>query len=255
QLRPVDAEKKEPEEEDKETDSRVHEALSTFKQELQKNIRSSMNNTDPEGHIRKVLKLKESDLDKVKLLANVGVTQAADSLSKIIGTRIDMAIPDVRLLPVSKVATTVGNADEIFLSVSMGLVGDVNGDVLFSIPESSGLHLIDDLYNLESGETQEINEDGISALKEITNIVGSSVINAISERTGLSILTKVPEFEHGIIGKIVQSVFSSYNIKKDYALTMDTEFYYEDDRVMGHLLVIPRTSSLRRLIDNLRDNG
>ncbi len=53
----------------------------------------------------------------------------------------------------------------------------------------------------------------------------------------------------------MDSLLENYDMEKDYALTMDTEFYYEDDRVMGHLLVIPKTNSLRRLVDNLRDNG
>lgn len=245
----------EPVAQDEAPDQRVHEALTSFKEELQQNIKSTMQDSDPDGHIKKVLELKEDDLDKIKLLSNVGITQAADSLSKIIGTRIDMAIPDVRLLPAEKIPSVISHEEKNLMTVSMKIVGDMNGSVLFSLPETSGYQLIDDLYNLESGATRELNEDGTSALKEITNIVGASVINAISERTGLSILTEVPTFYHGDIETAMGALLETYDIKKDYALTMDTEFYYEDDRVMGHLLVLPKTSSLRRLVDNLRDNG
>jgi two-component system chemotaxis sensor kinase CheA len=239
-----------------EVDPAVHDALTTFKNELKSNIRNTLKDSDPDGHIKKQLNLEESDLDKLKLLSNVGVTQAADSLSKIIGTRIDMAIPDVRLLPADQIVTTVSHNDtDVFMAVSMGIVGDIQGSVLFSIGENSGYQLIDDLYDLETGATKELDENGSSALKEITNIVGSSVINSISERTGLSILTEVPHLMHSKMSSVMEEVVKDYGLKNEYSLTMDTEFYYEDDRVMGHLLVLPKVASLRKIIDNLRNDG
>ncbi len=239
-----------------EADEKVKEALKNFKHELNSNMRSALSNGDPDEHIKKKLSLNEDDLAKIKLLANVGITQAADSLSKIIDKRVDMAIPDVRLVPASKILDIEKHDVQKYVSVYMPLIGDINGTVIFNLPENSAYSLVDDLYSLKTGKTSALDEDGISALKEITNITGSSVINAFSERTGLSILSQVPNLLHDSLEAAISKIADEqYNVSNDYALTMDTEFYYEDDRIVGHLLILPDVKSLRVLVDNLRDNG
>jgi hypothetical protein len=42
-------------------------------------------------------------------------------------------------------------------------------------------------------------------------------------------------------------------MKNDYALIMDTVFYYEDDRIMANLLILPDSESLKTLVSNLRN--
>ncbi|MDA3901246.1 MAG: chemotaxis protein CheW [Spirochaetes bacterium] len=237
-------------------DEKVKEALKSFKSELNSNVKSTVSMGDPDEHIKRQLALNENDLAKIKLLANVGITQAAESLSKIISKRVDMAIPDVRLVPAEKIMESGEYAKDRYVSVYMPLIGDISGTVIFNLPEASAFSLVDDLYSIETDKTMELNEDGISALKEITNITGSSVINAFSERTGLSILSQVPSLVHDELEKAIKIIADEqYDVEKDYALTMDTEFYYEDDRIVGHLMILPDVKSLRILVDNLRDNG
>jgi len=113
--------------------------------------------------------------------------------------------------------------------------------------------LIDDLYGFDTGKTKEINDDAISALKEITNIVGSSVVNAFSEKTGLVIMPSVPAMVNDYIQSILDSILVLHNMKNEYALIMDTVFYYEDDRIMANLLILPDSESLKTLVSNLRN--
>jgi two-component system chemotaxis sensor kinase CheA len=231
---------------------KVKEALSTFKAELEENIDTSLGR--PDDHIKKSLHIKDDDLKKIQVLANVGITHGAESLSKIIGKQVDLAIPEVRLLPVEKVPEMIGQPGDIYIGVCMALTGDMKGTVVFSLPEKSGLELIDGLFGLASGETKELSEDGESALKEITNIVGASVVNAISEKTGLVIMPDVPLIRRDYMQAILDSILAAHNVRNEYLLTMDTEFYYQDDRVMGNLMIIPETDSLRKLVEHLQEN-
>lgn len=231
---------------------KVKEALSNFRAELEENIDTSLGR--PDDHIKKSLHIKDDDLKKIQVLANVGITHGAESLSKIIGKQVDLAIPEVRLLPVEKVPEMVGNPGDTYIGVCMALTGDMKGTVVFSLPEKSGLELIDGLFGLATGETKELSEDGESALKEITNIVGASVVNAISEKTGLVIMPDVPLIRRDYMQSILDSILAAHNVRNEYLLTMDTEFYYQDDRVMGNLMIIPETDSLRKLVEHLQDN-
>jgi two-component system, chemotaxis family, sensor kinase CheA len=237
---------------DASVETRVKDALSTFKAELEDNIDSTFS-TRHDDHIQKQLSIKDSDLRKIQVLANVGITHGAESLSKIIGKQVDLAIPEVRLLPIEKVPEMIGGPGDVYIGVFMPLTGDIKGTVLLSLPEQSGFELIDSLFGLATGETKELSEDGESALMEITNIVGTSVVNAISERTKLVIMPDVPNIRRDYMQSILDSILALYNIQNDYVLTMDTEFYHEDDRVMGNLLILPETESLQKLVEHLQD--
>jgi two-component system chemotaxis sensor kinase CheA len=234
-------------------DEKVREALNSFKNELETNISSSLGGR-PDDHIKRSLSISDQDLRKIQVLANVGITHGAESLSRIINKRVDLAIPEVKLLPIEKVPDVLAGRDEPCIGVYMPIVGDITGTVLLSLPEVSAFELVDSLFGLETGETKALSEDGESALKEITNIVGSSVVNAISEKTGLSIMPDVPVIQRDFLQAIIDGILVSYNVVNDYALIMDTEFYYQDDRVMGNLLILPDTASLSGLVEHLKDN-
>ena len=234
-------------------DDKVREALDTFKNELETNISNSVGGK-PDDHIKRSLSISDTDLRKIQVLANVGITHGAESLSRIINKRVDLAIPEVKLLPIEKIPDILGSRTESCIGVYMPLTGDMTGTVLLSLPEVSGFELLDGLFGLETGQTKELSEDGESALKEITNIVGSSVVNAISEKTGLGILPDVPVIKRDFLEAIIDSILGAYNIRNDYALIMDTEFYYQDDRVMGNLLILPDTASLKGLVEHLGQN-
>ena len=192
-------------------------------------------------------------MKKVQLLANVGIMQGAESLSMMIGKRVDIAIPEVRMMPIETIPSSIGKVDDVYVGVHMTLDGDLKGTVLLSMPDEASYTLVDDLYGFDTGKTRELNDDASSALREITNIVGSSVVNAISEKTGLDILPSVPVIVHDFMQAILDSILVMHNMKNDYALIMDTVFYYEDDRTMANLLIVPDADSLKNLVSNLRN--
>lgn len=234
-------------------DDHVKEVLENFRDDLHKSVANTLEAGETDSHMKKALHVKDEDLRKLQVLANVGIMNGADSLTKIIGKRVDLAIPDVKMMPVEKIPARIGNVDEIYLGVYMPLQGDIKGTIMFGLSEAAGYTLIDELFNLEIGETKEFNEDAQSAIKEITNIVGSSVINAISDKTGLAVKPDVPTIVHDYMQSVMDSILVVHNVENDYALVMDTEFYYEDDRIMGNLLVLPESKSVQFIVDNIKE--
>lgn len=241
-----------PAEDQSAIEDKVRDVLRSFKDELKESIKATVESGSTDGHIKKSLGIDEEGMERVQVLANVGITNAAESLSKILGKQIDLSIPTVELLPVEKVPETFGEVDNIYIGVYMPLVGDIKGTILFGLAEEAGFELIDMLYGIESGKTRELDEDGESALKEVTNIVGSSVVNVISEKTAIAIKPTVPTIVHDFMQSILDSILVLHNISNDYVLVMDTEFYYQNDRVIGKLMVLPETESLKKIVDRLK---
>jgi two-component system, chemotaxis family, sensor kinase CheA len=233
-----------------EVDEKVQNVLQSFRDDLKDTIRAQTEGGPMEDHIKRQLGIDESDMERVRVLANMGITSAAESLSKIINKRVDLSIPEVSMMPVEKIPESVGEVDSTYIGVYMPLKGDIKGTILFSLQDESGFELIDMLFGI--GGTKDLNEDGESALKEVTNIIGSSVINAFAEKTGIAIKPDVPTVVHDYMQSILDSILVLHNISNDYALVMDTQFYYQDDRVMGKLLVLPETESLKKLVEKLR---
>jgi len=231
-------------------DDKVKDVLQSFRDDLKDTIRAQAEGSPMEDHIKRQLGIDEADMERVRVLANMGITNAAESLSKIINKRVDLSIPEVSMMPVEKIPESVGEVDSTYIGVYMPLKGEIRGTILFSLQDESGFELIDMLFGI--GGTKDLNEDGESALKEVTNIIGSSVINAFAEKTGIAIKPDVPTVVHDYMQSILDSILVLHNISNDYALVMDTQFYYQDDRVMGKLLVLPETESLKKLVEKLR---
>lgn len=241
----------EPSEDDAAIEAKVRDLLKSFKDELKETVRQTMDRGEPDDYMKKSLQISDDDIDKVQVLANVGIANAAESLSKILDKRIDLSIPDVMLMPVEKIPETVGAIDNVYIGVYMPLVGDIKGTILFALQDTAGFELIDMLYGIESGMTNQLDEDGESALREVTNIVGSSVVNVFSEKTGIAIKPTVPTIVHDYMQSILDSILVVHTIVNDYALVMDTEFYYQDDKVIGKLLILPETESLKKIVKTL----
>ncbi|PKL38053.1 MAG: hypothetical protein CVV44_12865 [Spirochaetae bacterium HGW-Spirochaetae-1] len=247
----TDEEEAHPEEGEVEVEEKVHAALADFRKELKDNIQSTIGG-DPNAHMISTLDIGPDALREFQLIANIGAANAAESLSKILQKRIDLSIPEVNVWPTEKIPEKVGNIDSAYIGVMLPVVGEAQGTMLFIIDENVGFELIDMLYGSSSKESKILNEDGESALMEITNIIGSSVLNVFAEKTALAIKPEVPTIVHDYMQSIMDSILIKYNMTSDYAIIMDTAFYFENDQVIGNLLLLPETNSMKRMVDKLR---
>ena len=140
-------------------------------------------------------------------------------------------------------------------TVGSSINSTITGTLLFILKEDVGFSLIDMLYGTGTSQTREMDEDGESALKEITNIIGSSVINVFAEKSGLVIKPSVPTIVHDYMQSVIDSILVMHNMTNDYAIIMDTAFYFEDDNIIGNLLLLPEAESLKILVSRLRAHG
>lgn len=231
-------------------EQQVKNVLEEFKTELKEKIKTTL---DKKDEIYQKLGISDNDLANVQVLANVGITDAAESLSKIINRRVDLSIPDVSILSIESIPQSFGDVDSVYLGVYMPIVGQINGTILFSLREDSGYDLVDVLLGLSQGSTNSLTEDGESVLKEVTNIVGSAVVNAFADKIEMAIKPTVPSVVHDYMQSILDSILSFHTAENEYALVMDTEFFHQDDRVIGKLLIMPTTSSLATIVERLRN--
>ncbi len=235
-------------------EQKVKGALSEFRDELKQNISDAVKSGMPDSHITDELNISKEELNEFNLLSNMGAANAAESLSKILNKRIDLSIPEVKLTPVEKIPEFFGNLNEPYMGVMLPIEGEINGTLLLLLQENVGFELIDMLYGTDSSGSKELSEDGVSALKELTNIIGASILNVYAEKSNMVVKPNVPTFVHDFLQSVMDTVLVMHNIEHDYAIVMETAFYFENDQVMGNLMILPETDSLKVLVKGFKSN-
>ncbi|MCK8816508.1 chemotaxis protein CheC [Natroniella sulfidigena] len=191
-------------------------------------------------------------LDALKEVASIGAGNAATSLSAMLNSKIKMTVPNVNLTPISDLPDIIGNAEQLIAAMLVRTEGDIDGGVLFTlVPESANL-LVQLLVGQEVDIENDLGELEASALKEISNILTGSNLNAFSQMLELTISPSVPSLEFDMAGAILEVCFIELGQIGDYALVIETEFLSDmEDEIKGNFFIIPDPESLQFMLDRL----
>jgi len=198
--------------------------------------------------------LKESQLDAMREVANIGAGHAATALSQMTNRTIMITVPRVNIRPLEDACDTVGTPDEVIAAILMHMMGDLTGRALLLFPQRSARTLCDFLLRREIGTTQDFGEMEQSALKEAGNILGSAYLNALSDFMGMMLVPSVPSLVVDLSGAVLTSAHLNFGHDRDYAFCVETSFRLEDatEPLGGHFLLLPDLASLRSIFDAIR---
>ncbi len=198
--------------------------------------------------------LKESQLDAMREVANIGAGHAATALSQMTNRTIMITVPRINIRPLEEACDTVGAPDQVIAAILMHMMGDLTGRALLLFPQSSARTLCDFLMRRELGTTQEFHEMEQSALKEAGNILASAYLNALSDFMGMMLVPSVPSLVIDLSGAVLTSAHLNFGHDRDYAFCVETSFRLEgtSEPLGGHFLLLPDMASLRSIFDAIR---
>jgi chemotaxis protein CheC len=198
--------------------------------------------------------LKESQLDAIREVANIGAGHAATALSQMTNRTIMITVPRVNIRPLEDACDTVGKPDEVTAAILMHMMGDLTGRALLLFPQRSARTLCDFLMRREIGTTQEFGEMEQSALKEAGNILASAYLNALSDFMGMMLVPSVPSLVIDLSGAVLTTAHLNFGHDRDYAFCVETSFRLEGatEPLGGHFLLLPDMASLRSIFDAIR---
>jgi chemotaxis protein CheC len=198
--------------------------------------------------------LKESQLDAIREVANIGAGHAATALSQMTNRKIMITVPRVNVRPLEEASDIVGTPDEVTAAVLMHMMGDLTGRALLMFPEGAAKILCDFLLRREPGTTQTFGEMERSSIKEAGNILASAYLNALSDFMGMMLVPSVPSLVIDLNGAVLTSAHLNFGHDRDYAFCVETSFRVEgtSDPMGGHFLLLPDLASLRSIFDAIR---
>ncbi len=189
-------------------------------------------------------------IDILKELGNIGAGNAATSLASMTSKKIDMNVPNVKILEFKDVAPILGGEENLVIGIYFELSGDIKGNIMFALNMTSANNLTNILFNREK-KGEELDEMDISALSEIGNILAASYANSLSALTNLKIMVSVPSISIDMAGAILSVPAIQFGYVSDHALLIETIFQENENLVEGNLFFLPEMSSFNKILKGL----
>ena len=188
--------------------------------------------------------------DVLKEIGNIGAGNAMTALSQMLQCKVDMQVPQVRLLDFAAVGDMMGGEEQIMVGVFLGVEGDITGSMMFMVEEESARHLIQKITMGMLPAGSEFEEMGLSAMKEVGNIITGAYLNSLSTLTNLKIFPTPPALTVDMAGAILSVPAIQFGIFGDKILLIQSKFYDEIE-LDGYFILIPDLESYAKILTAL----
>ncbi|AKL95456.1 CheY-P phosphatase CheC [Clostridium aceticum] len=194
--------------------------------------------------------LNNLHLDVLREIGNIGAGNAATALANMLDKKIDMEVPNVKLLDFNDVATTLGGEESVVAGIYFNLHGDLDGNIMFLLDIVSSKILTGILMGRED-YSRELDEMDYSALQEVGNILSGSYIASLSTLTGLNLTLSIPSLCVDMAGAILSVPAIQFGFVTDKVLLIETKLRDGNDLVKANFFLIPNAESFGTLLKSL----
>lgn len=188
--------------------------------------------------------------DLLKELGNIGAGNATTALAQMLNQKLDMKVPRVEMVGFDTLPSVICGEEELVVGIYLMLDEDVQGSMMFLMPEKSAHNLVDQLMGRAQGSNEPFGEMDYSALQEVGNIITGSYLSALSSLTNLTIGASVPYIAIDMAAAILSVPAIEFGQLGDKALLIKTEFG-DDVRIDGYFILIPALESYDKILASL----
>ena len=189
-------------------------------------------------------------VDVLKEIGNIGAGNATTAIANMLGLRIDMEVPNVQLLEVSKLGSAICAEDETIVGIFLEVQNDIEGSMMFLLKMDSAHYLVNSLMMRDQSYQEPFDEMDLSAMKEIGNIIAGSYLSALSTMTNLVIAPSVPYIAVDMAASILSVPAIQFGQYGDNALLIETEFE-ADMAINGYFILLPEQDSYDKILTSL----
>ena len=192
----------------------------------------------------------ENYYDVLKEIGNIGAGNAMTALAQMLQCKVDMKVPQVKLLEFSEVGEMMGGEEQVMVGVFLGVEGEITGSMMFMVEEESARHLIQKITMGMLPEGSEFAELGLSAMQEVGNIITGAYLNSLSTLTNLKVIPTPPALTVDMAGAILSVPAIQFGIFGDKILLIQSQFYDEIE-LDGYFILIPDMESYEKMLTAL----
>ena len=194
-------------------------------------------------------KVSETYLDVLQEIGNIGAGNAMTALSQMLNCKVDMKVPQVKLLDFNEVGAMMGGEEQVMVGVFLGVEGDITGSMMFLVEQNSAKHLLHKILG-DMVQQDGFSEIEFSAMKEIGNIITGAYLNSLSMLTNLTIIPTPPSLTLDMAGAILSVPAIEFGTLGDKILLIQSQFYDEVE-IDGYFILVPDIESYPKILSSL----
>lgn len=195
--------------------------------------------------------VSEDQLDTIKELFNIGVGRAAQTLSTMLNSFIQLQVPTVEIFtnPDYSALKKRFGLDRVS-TITMDYQSSFSGSVFLMVPPESATVLVSALVDEEPGP---INLDPVRAgtLCEVGNMVINSLMGSIANVLKETVNYSLPEYKEDAF----ENIFQERSANDDTSICIaNTTMKIKELEINGNLIIVFKVGHLKKLlasIDNL----
>lgn len=191
------------------------------------------------------IQLSELEEDLLTELFNLGVGNAASSLSEMVKQEIKLSVPSIEFLSIDQLADKLGGENSI-CSVSQIVSGPFTAQSMLLFPEENSLEIVRQLLgnDLPDDTLLELQKEAFS---EIGNIVLNACIGSFSNALKEEFKVDLPIFELAKPSELLKLS----NQEKDTALFIRIDLTLSTSQITGYMAFLMGSISLKQLKEAL----
>lgn len=186
--------------------------------------------------------------DVLKEIGNIGAGNATTALASLLQSKVDMKVPNVMMLDFKDVGNLLGGEEQELVAAYLGVEGDITGSILFLIQKETAMMMARKLLGDYCGE--DLGEMERSAVKEVSNIITGSYLNALATLTNLTIYPSVPDLAVDMAGAILSVPAIEFGIMGDKILLIQSQLTNEIE-MEGFFIMVPDVDSYEKILRSL----
>jgi chemotaxis protein CheC len=188
-------------------------------------------------------------LEKMKSMACEGVNSAAYGFSKMVGHKIVVGQPTMRVVPLLEIPKIVGGPGDDAVGIYLRFKGDLIGQIMIIVPFEKVSGLVDLLMGAPTGTTQELGSLEKSALGELGNLCGTFFLNALAKSVDASLRPSPPAVMVDMVGAILDIVVATSGKSGESVLLVQADLTDEAGIVDAAFWATPDMVTLQNLIN------
>lgn len=196
-------------------------------------------------------KLNEMQIDVMREIGNIGAGNACTALSVLLGTPIDMSVPNVHLLGFDSTSEYLGGDEHTVLGIRIDVSDDLVGMMFHIVKKRFAERIINTFYEKKLDNLESMDEMDTSVLSEMANITSGAYANSIATLTNMVVNIGAPVQNCSTVGEILKMPLESFSKPGDKILVIDEQFTIDDEQITSNMILILESDSLIKLFDKL----
>ena len=188
--------------------------------------------------------------DVLREIGNIGAGNATTAIANMIGLKIDMSVPTVKLMNLSDMGGALGDEEAMVVGIFLEVELDVQGSMMFIMDMPSAHFLVNKLMMRPDDYNEPFDDMDLSAIKEVGNIIAASYLSALSGLTNMVISPSVPYLCIDMAAAILSVPAIQFGAVGDKVLMIETEFG-DDFAVKGNFILMPDEESYDKILRSL----